>query len=158
MAATLQWSESNTVSETVTDGISNVNFGSTDAANITPASYTIAAGENSYQKYLRFKFAGTFTEISNMKFWKSSGTYVTDETIYGLNNVSFATPVASVESGDTAIPDAVGSAWAIQSAAGTTTITAAGYTKYARLQLRTSSSTPAGSVNQKQFSFQYDEV
>lgn len=158
MAASIQWSESNTVSETVTDGVANLNFGSTDAAALTPASYPIVAGENSYQKYFRLKFGGTFTEISNMKFWKSAGTLVTDEAIIGLVNATFATPSTTADGGDAAVPTAVGSAWAVQSAAGTSTITAAGYTKYIRLQTTTSASTPAGAVNQKTFTFQWDEV
>jgi len=32
------------------------------------------------------------------------------------------------------------------------------YTGYIRLQLRTTGSTPSGAVNQKTFTFQYDEV
>lgn len=158
MAASIQWSESNTVSETVTDGISNLNFGSNDSVNIVPATYPVIAGENSFQKYFRIKVGSTFTEISNMLLWKSAGTYVTDESIMGDKNVAFATPAVSVVGGDVAIPTAVGSAWAIQSAAGTTTITTAGYTKYIRLQGRTLGTSPAGAVNQKTFTFQYDEV
>lgn len=158
MAATIQWSESNTSGETVTDNISNLNFGSNDSVNIVPATYPVVSGENSFQKYFRIKVGGTFTEISNMKFWKSAGAYVTDESIAGDENVSFATPAATAIVEDTDVPTSVGSAWAIQSAAGTSTITAAGYTKYIRLQARTTSSSPAGAVNEKTFTFQYDEV
>lgn len=158
MAASIQWSESNTVSETVTDGISNLNFGSNDSVNIVPATYPVIAGENSFQKYFRIKVGSTFTEISNMLFWKSAGAYVTDESIKGAVNATFATPAVTAEVGDTDVPTASGSAWAVQSAAGTSTITAAGYTKYIRLQARTLATSPAGAVNQKTFTFQYDEV
>jgi hypothetical protein len=51
----------------------------------------------------------------------------------------------------------------MQSAEGAATIVygasgVSGYTKYVRLQLHTTGSTPSGAVNQKTFVFQYDEV
>ena len=159
MAATYTWSETNLVGVVVTDGITNLNFGSNDSPNIVVATYPIVAGENSYQKYIRAKFGGSgWTEISNMKFWKSSGSYVTDEGCFGIVNVAYATPSKVLDGGDAAVPLTEGTAWAVQSAAGTATITAAGYTKYIRLQLLTLVTTPSGSVNQKIFTFQYDEV
>ncbi len=158
MSATYQWSESNGAGEVVQDGITNLNFGDVDDHELNVSTYPIVAGENSYQKYFRAKFSDTFTEISNMKFWKSVGAYKTGEACKGLNNVAYATPAKTAEGGDGDVPEAVGSAWTIQSAAGTTTITAPGYTKYQRLQLRTTGSTPSGSVNTKTFTFQYDEV
>jgi hypothetical protein len=157
MAATHQFSESNTVSETVTDGITNLNFGSNDSVNLVPATYPIIAGQNSFIKYLRSKFSGTFTEISNMKFWKSSGTYVIGEAIKAGANASFATPVQT-SSGDSDIPTSEGTALSIQASSGASTITAAGYTKYIRLQAQISGSASAGAANQKEFTFQYDEV
>jgi hypothetical protein len=159
MAATYQWSEANGSGETVTDGISNMNFGDTDAANLTPASYPIVAGNNSYEKDIKAKFSGTFTEISNMKFWKSAGAYVTGEDIKADQVTSYVQPVKTTSTrAVTTIPTTEGTALAILSAAGTTTITAAGYSRYICLQLQTTVSTPAGAVNQKEFTFQYDEV
>ena len=157
MSATYVWSESNTAIETVTDGITNLNFGSNDSVNLNTSTYPITAGQNSFSKYIRAKFSSTFTEISNMKFWKSAGTCVTDEAIKASANATFATPSAT-DTGDSDVPIIVGSALAIQSSAGTTTITAPGYTKYLRLQLQTSASTPSGAVNTKTFTFQYDEI
>lgn len=157
MAATFQFSESNTGSETVTDGISNLNFGSTDATGINTTSYPIAVSTSSFEKYIRGKFSGTFTTISAMLFWKSSGSYVTGESIKAAANVAFATPSATANA-DSAVPTSVGTALSIQSSSGGATITAPGYTKYIRLQLSTTGSTPSGAVNQKVFTFQYDEV
>jgi len=157
MAATFQFSESNTVAETVTDGISNLNMGSNDSINLNTSTYPIIVGQNSFSKYLRAKFSSTFTEISNMKFWKSVGTLVTGETIKAAANVAFATP-SQTGTGDSDIPTTEGTALAIQAADGSSTIVAVGYTKYIRLQLNTTGSSPSGAVNQKTYTMQWDEV
>lgn len=157
MSAGFGFSEANGAGETVTDALSNINFGSNDSPNLTPATYPIVAGNSSFEKYIKAKFSGTFTEISNMLFWKSSGAYVTGEGITAAANVAYAQP-SSTPNADSAIPTTSGTALAIQSSGGTSTITSPGYTKYIRMQLNTTGSTPSGSVNQKQFSFQYDEV
>ncbi len=157
--ATYQWSETNLVGAVVTDGITNLNFGSVDGANIVVATYPVTAGQNSYEKYIRAKFSGSFNEISNMKFWKSSGTVVTGESIKAAANVAYVQPVNTTSVVATSdVPESSATALAIQSAAGTTTITVAGYTKYVCIQAQTTTATPAGSVNQKTFTFQYDEV
>jgi len=159
MAATFQFSESNGAGESVSDDIANLNFGSTDDTEVTTSSYPIVAGENSYEKYLRFKFGGTFTEISNMKFWKSAGAYKTGEAIKAAANVAYGTPTSSTSAVATVdVPTSEGSALSIQAADGSSEISAAGYTKYICLQLQSTVSTPAGAVNTKTFTAQYDEV
>lgn len=162
MAATLQWSESNTVGQTVTDGITNLNFGSNDSVNIVTATYQINRSASSFEKYIRVKFTGTWVTISNMLFWKSAGTLVAGETIKCAYNTAFATPSAT-SNGDSAVPTTSGGSSAIQSAEGAATIEygvsgVSGYSKYLRLQLSTSASTPSGAVNQKTFTFQWDEI
>ena len=157
MPATHQFSESN-LTEVVQDGIANLNFGSVDDHELNTTTYPITRGQSSFEKYLRCKFSDTFTEISNMKFWRSDVLgYKTGETLKAAANVAFATPSATPNA-DSNIPLNEGASLAIQSAAGTTTITAPGYTKYMRLQLQTTGSTPSGSVFQKTLTFQYDEV
>lgn len=159
MAATFKWSEANGVSEVVTDGITNLNFGDVDSANLVIASYPIIAGENSYEKNIKLKFSGTFTEISNMKFWKSAGALGTGESIKADEVTSYVQPVKTTSTrAVTAIPTTMGTALVIHSSAGTLTITAAGYTRYICLQLQTTSSVSTGDVAEKTFSFQYDEV
>ena len=157
MAAVFAYSESNTVSETVTDGITNLNFGSNDSVNLNTSTYPITVNTASFEKYIRAKFSSTFTTISNMLFWKSAGTLVAGESITAAANVAFATPSATPNA-DSAIPTSSGSALVIQAASGASTIVAPGYTKYIRCQLQTTGSTPSGAVNQKTFTFQYDEV
>ena len=162
MSATHQWSESNGAGEIETIPISNINFGSNDSPNINTITYPVTRPNNSFDKYIRCLFTGVWTEISNMKFWKSLGDYVSGEDIHATANVSYATPVISDMGGST-VPITEGTALSIQSEEGAATIEygisgVSGYTKYIRLQLQTTLSTPAGSVNQKTFIFQYDEV
>jgi len=159
MAATFEFSESNLVGEVVQDGITNLNFGDIDDHELTPSSYPIVVGDNSYEKNLRAKFDDTFTEISNMKFWKSAGAYKTGEAIKADEMTVYATPVktTSVRAVDD-VPIVIGSAIVVHSAAGEATITAPGYTRYICLQLQTTGSTPSGALNTKTFTFQYDEV
>lgn len=153
MAATHEWSESNGAGPSVTDGISNINFGSTDAVNLTPSSYPVIAGENSFHKAIRCKFSGTFTEISNMRIWKSAGAYKTDESVVFKVQAGYVQPAASALSGAAAIPTSEPS-----ENVSPTTITVAGYTDYILLQLQSLITTPAGAVNQKTFTFKYDEM
>jgi hypothetical protein len=162
MSVTCEYSESNGVGETVHDNIANLNFGSNDSYEIVPSTYPVIAGTNSYIKYIRGKFTGTFTEISNIKFWKSIGAMATGEVITAEENVAYATPVNGL-SGDAAVPTDVGSALSLNSAEGDPTIIygasgVSGYTGYIRLQLQTSISTPPGAVAQKTFVMQYDAV
>ena len=161
MAATFEFSESNTVSEVVTDGITNLNFGSSDAVNLNTAAFPIAKGSASFEKYIRAKFSGVFSEISNMLFYKSLGALVAGETIKAAANEAFVTP-AQAANGDSDIPTTIGLALVIQSYEGLTIIEdisgVSGYTKYIRLQLQTTGASPSGAVNQKTFTFCYDEV
>ena len=160
MSAVYEWSETNhTAPGDVTDAISNINFGNADNSNLSPvADYPITAGENSYEKYNRAKFSGTFTKIENMKLWKSVGDYKTGETIAYRLVTTYAQPVTS-DMGGTTIPITEGAAVVIHEADGTTLyIDSPGYTEYFVTQLKTSGSTPAGAVNSKTFKFQYDET
>ena len=159
MAATVVFSEANLVGEVVQDNVANINFGSIDDHELTPATYPVVCGQNSYEKYLKMKFGGTFTEISNMKFWKSVGTLVTGEVIKANEITTYATPVntTSIQAVD-AVPTDVGSAIVVHAANGDLTIGAAGYTRYICMQTQSTVSTPAGAGNQKTFVFQYDEV
>ena len=161
MSASFAWVESNGVGESETNPITNVNFGSVDAPNLVPATYTTVIGQNSFSKYIRVLFTGTWSVISNIKFWKSAGAYVTGESIKAAANATYATP-SQTDTGDSAIPTTEGTALAINSAEGDATIVygasgVTGYTGYIRLQAQTTVSTPSGVGNQKTFTMQYDE-
>lgn len=161
-AASFGFSESNGAGENITDAISNVNMGSVDSPNLVAADNPIVRETNSYSKYIRGKFTGTWTEISNIVFWKSAGAYVTGEAIKASANATYATPTQS-DTGDSDVPVVEGSALSLNSAEGESTIVygdsgVSGYTGYIRLQSQNTVSTPAGATNSKEFTLQYDEV
>jgi len=105
MATTFYWKELNGTSGSQSESTAaNLNFGNTDAVNLTPASYPIAAGSNSYAKYIMGYWEGDFTKINNVKFWKSGGDYVTGETISMSGAVPYQTPDTSDYSSDGAVP------------------------------------------------------
>lgn len=154
MAATFEWSESNGAGQTVTTPVSNVNYGSVDAPNITPSANPIAAGNNSFEKWNRGRFSGTYTSIANLRFYKSAGSYVTGESIKAAVNAAYATPTASTSSVATAaVPTTEGSAL-VPTAPGSSP----SFSGYIITQLQTTVSTPPGNVNTKTFTLKYDET
>jgi len=157
MSASFGFSEANGSGEDVTDSLSNINLGSNDSPNLNVTTYPVTRGNASFEKYIKAKFGSTFTTISNMLFWKSNGDYGAGELIVAAANVSYVQPSATANA-DSALPTSVGTALAINAAGGGSTISAPGYTAYIRLQLHSTVSTPSGSVAQKTFTFQYDEV
>jgi len=163
MTANFSWNEYNGAGAVETVGISNLNFGNTDAPNITPVSNPITVGANSYGKYIEGAFSGSFTRIDNIKFWKASGSYVAGESCQFSGSVAYVTP-SDADQGDPTVPisepadpnvgingDIFGY---IDGPANS------GYslnTDYMRLQLLTTALTPGGPVNQKTLCLQYDE-
>ncbi len=148
----------------------NLNFGSTSARDLTPASYPITAGNLSYDKYFKAQFSGSFTKISNGKLWKSDGDYVTGEAMQFSGAVDFATPAAA-DAGDGSIAtSAPGDNNVVLRFGGTTesalpeageSESSADYfsgsrTDVMRFQLLTTGASPTGAVNQKTVSFSYD--
>lgn len=107
MAATVTISESNGAGQTVTNSITNSNFGSTDAVNITAASFPITPNTRSYAKYQRFRVSdlGGSTAVKTLKVWRTgslsgSDTHVTNarETSYA-GAATYATPVNTAITG-----------------------------------------------------------
>lgn len=71
MAATVRINEANGVGQTITNNISNSNFGSTDAANLVAATYPITANSYSYEKWQKFEVTamGGSTKVKDLKVW-----------------------------------------------------------------------------------------
>lgn len=92
--------ESNGAGETVTHGLTNCVYGSSDAANLTASSATIDAGNNSYEKYWRVEYdaEGDSTQIEDIKMWRvgSLGTGTTHDVDF---SVTYATPSTSAMTG-----------------------------------------------------------
>jgi len=161
--ATLHFCEQNGESPgSETQDIDNVNFGNVDEPNIVAISHQLRRGTPSFSKYIRVLFTEVWDTISNMKFWKSAGDYKTGESLKAGANKEYATP-SQTDTGDSAIPITEGTALSIQSAEGESEIIygetgVSGYTKYIRLQLHSTTSTPTGNANQKTLVFQWDEI
>jgi len=153
--ASVEWSESNLAGPTVTDGISNINFGSNESANIVVATYPITTGTNSYHKAIRFHCSnmGTSNKLDNFQFWKSAGTLMTEETLVWLMQVAYVRPVTT-SLGATGCPTADPGSSNVTPAAG---LSAVGYSDYIHLQVKSTTNTEAGNANQLTFTLQYDE-
>lgn len=177
-AATVYISESNGAGEVVTDNISNINFGSVDQPNIVAANHPIIQGEYSYSKFLRFKLdnLGTSTTIKDLRMWQSAGALVSGESIgcnakaaaptitdgqYTANLPAYAAPDQLLYNplNAVAFPTADPGGASIGIAGNrANTLVAPGYADYFKIQLHTDATTPVGPVNQKTFTFQYDET
>lgn len=176
MSATVDIAETNgpSASSTETIEISNLNFGSTDAAELTPASYPITAQADghAYEKWVRFRVSnmGGSAQLDNLKVWISSlgGGYKTGEGVStnlrtsGYTAATYPTggPVDTDSTeADQTMPTSEPSgpnAGIGGSLAGTITV-ATSYSDWIVIQLDVTASTPAGSLNTKVFTFQWDE-
>ncbi len=196
MAATVNISESNGAVATVTDAISNMNFGTADIPNLIPASHPIpllnAAVNYSYTKWLRVHLAalGGSTQIATLKVWKSSGALVTGEVV-GTNSAqplpvanqtnipSYGHKMVAVGGGVVSPMPYIGQGGGILNndwnsfpaqtsqpanvnipiaASDTGILNAPGYSDYTVWCEYITQATPAGAVNQKIITFQYNET
>jgi len=160
MVATFGWVEY-LANATSTATPTNLNLGSTLAANLAPSTYPITAGTYSYEKWFRANFSGSFTRIENLQFWKSAGAYVTGETIKWTGNYStYTTPITVVSTiATTSVPTAdPGTANVGIGGSLSGSLTAAGTSDFIILQASVTTAASAGAVNQKTLTLQYDEV
>jgi len=176
MAASVVVAERNglLVSSTETLDVLNVNFGSVDQAALNPSAAPLIAQTDghSFEKWLRLYVSslGGSTVIDNVKIWLSSlgGGWKTGEGVScnlrttGYVNSAYQSggPVQANSSIATlAMPETEPSG-ANLGIAGSLSgqITAApAYTDYAVLQMDVTAATPAGAVNEKVLTFQWDE-
>ena len=172
MAVTITWIEWNGADSPGNDvgtAASNLNLGNTDARDLTPASYPIAAGSDSFHKNIKINISGSYTQISNGKLYKSAGDYVTSEIMTFSGSVAWVTP-ATDDTADPNIPTTLPGSWNVVLSGGanggtlpraTESESSPDYysgsrTDLMRFQLETESDTPAGAVNTKTISFTYD--
>lgn len=165
MPATVQINEYNGAGETETTNVANWNYGNTDAPALTPSSFPITAGQNSFTKYWKLDVTnmGGSNKIDNLQCYKSAGAYVTGEGIQcslrtsGYSQPAYATPTTSTYSDQTMPTSDPGAAnWGIGGSL-SGSITVAGKSDRMKAQLQTTVSTPPGNVNQKTFTIEYDE-
>ena len=160
MVATFAWVEY-LANVTATATPTNLNLGSTLAANLAPSTYPITAGTYSYEKWVKALFTGSFTRIENLQFWKSAGAYVTGETLKWTGNYStYTAPITTISTIATTVAPVADPATANVSIGGSLSgsLVATGYSDFIILQASVTTAASAGAVNQKTFTLQYDEV
>ena len=154
MAATFQWwgeygatGAPSTADLGVSGNLFNFKTSNSLASAADYTSYPITAGSNSYDVWLKGHYTGTFNKIQNGKFYKSSGTLGTGETIKFIGAVTaYHTPVTGDSSYASAdVPtSSPGSANVSFSGSLAGNITADGYSDFIVTQLRTTTASEAG--------------
>jgi len=179
MAATFQWGEDNgTTTGSPARGatrqvpITNINFGTQDNYNIVHATYSIALGDNSFDKFIFGVFSGTWTQISNVKIRNTAGALGSGVTIKAKNNVAYTTPAQITNTSltnDITTPGAISGGYALNlkdtpQDAGVTGSSSVLYTTYPTaytafwgVQLQTSPSASPGAGATITWTLQYDE-
>ena len=157
--------------EAITHNVDDLDCGSTDAANLTPADYPVVVTENAYFKLVRIHCTAIndSNQIDNFRVWKSAGSYVTDEGIqcnlhetqgsYDTYKITawpgapdantysaYAMPVAEPSGANLGIGGSL-----------TGNLTAAGYSDYLKFQRQSGAGTPPGDAETLTISFKYDE-
>ena len=164
MVATVDISEANLATESVTDNITNCNYGNDDSPDLVTATYPITAGQNSYEKYWKVYWSQSFNQIDNLQVWvapdvDSELDLVSNLTTSGYVNKVYATPLTSSCASCTyQVPTAdptqanlgIGG-----SLAGTTNDT--GYSDYMVSQLQSVATATPGDMSTVTYTFQYDE-
>jgi hypothetical protein len=159
MVSTFYYAEGNSTAPGTIGSVGNLNFGSTDAKALVPATYPITAGTNSFEKFVAGSWAGTFTKISNLKFYMSAGSYGTGEVIKWTGSAT-----AYVQPSTTTSTLAVGSVPIVSAnnvtigsiLAGSIT-SSPGRSDWIVMQYQTTASASPGPTNQKTFTLTWDE-
>lgn len=176
MAATVVITETNgpQASSTETVDPSNINMGSVDDAELDPATHPITAQADghAFEKWLRMFVSamGGSSIIDNLKIWLSSlgGGWKTGEGMSTNLRESGYVQASYPSGGPIEINSTVatqgmpesepsGPNLGIGGSLGGSITSAPSYSDWGVLQLDVSNLTPAGSVNQKTITFQYDE-
>lgn len=166
MSATVEICESNGAGETISHNITNSNWGNSDSANLTPASYPLTPGNRSYIKYQRFHVTAMngVTAVANFKVWRTtslggSATHKTNaRTSSYAGALTYATPTTSAVSGvDQTMPTST-PASANVGIGGSLSgqLTATGYSDYVGHQIVTDSSDTVGATTT--MNYQWDEI
>jgi len=161
MVATFNWEERNGEEPGVVSIPTNLNFGSADQVDLTPSENPIIAGKNSYEKWLRGRWQGIFTSISNLKLWWT-GSFVSGTVVkFGGNGiVEYEQPVdtTSTYAVDDVPSSAPGTANISINGGLGNSLLFPGWSDYFVMQLQVDSGVSAGPLNQVTYHLSYDEV
>ncbi len=177
MGATAVLAETNGASgsSTQTLDIANVNFGSLDDAELVPADNPLTAGadKHSFEKWLRLYVSdlGTSSQLDNIKMWLSdNGTGWALEEGLSTNLVTSGYTADSYPAGGpvetdsadagVAVPETEPSGANVGIAGSLSGIlnSAPAYSDWIVLQLDIGATTPAGAVQAKTITIQWDEM
>lgn len=166
MAATVEIDEANGAGETLTHGITNSNWGSSDTVNLTAADYPITPGNNSYEKWQKIHVTamGGATKINNLKVWRvtalgGSAVHLTNARTASYGGApTYATPTASDSAVATQTMPTSEPASANLGIAGSLTgsLTGTGSSDYLVHQIQTDAGDTAGASTTMHY--QYDEI
>jgi hypothetical protein len=162
MAATFEWVETNGSPGSKTTGRTECNFKSVDDSTTNYATSPIQAptvgSSYSYEKWIQGHFQGSYSDISDVKFWKSGGTL---DAALSINSgtadhsTGYSQPVnsKSVVAGHNEVPTDEASALALN----TDGVTGDEYTDYVVLQLQVGTAAPSGDIGVQTFTMKYNE-
>jgi len=169
MPATFAFSETNGSAPGTPANITggSIDFGNADTHSDTliPASNPVTAGNRSFEKWIRGRWTGVFTSITNTKFYKSAGTALTVSRIINGGTTTIAgytTPTASasaVATSDMETHLTVGTALLpLPPGAGGGTSGDPNFSEYVALQLVTTAAAPPGAIPTQTYTLQWDET
>lgn len=165
MAASFFWYQYNgaaTAETSLGTGGNLVNFKNVDTAGTAQYDTNpITAGNASYDLYLKGKWTDTFNKIDNLQFWRSTDfSPNTGLSLYWLTNgtTAYVAPATATTVAVNAVPTSDPGAENLYIGGGAAgSLTAAGYSDYIVLQLRTTTAAAAGDTSLAEFTLQYDE-
>lgn len=139
--------------------ITDIDMGSTDAANFDPASYMIEPGDNSYSKHLKINFSGipSGNRVEEAKLFKISGDYVDGESLKLNENFVKGTSLPSeTDIGGSDLPTSLPGSQNINLPDSGNVLEADGYSEQFALQIQTETYTPDGATNTKVLAFVFE--
>jgi len=162
MAATVLIREKNTVSETPTDKTSGtIRFKNADNATVDSNDRMVipATGQDySYEKWLQLNVTGTFTDLTNLKFYTDGANgFGTGVKLWAKTEATFTTPAeATATAGYTdAFTYTSGSALSLGSGPYTAT---GDIGNYLVMMLEVESTASPGTLSAETLTFSYDET
>lgn len=166
MPATVRVNEYNgTTAGTATVGITNSNFGSSDAPNLVAATFPITAGTNSFEKYQKVEVTamGGSTKVKDLKVWytgtlSGTDTFKTNARTATYTAATAATPTAATSTAATQTMPTAAPGSANLGIAGSLTgeLTAVGTSDFLVMQLQVNGATTAGAT--LTVNYRYTEV
>jgi hypothetical protein len=141
-------------------------MGSTDAANLNPATFPISPGSNTYEKYQQIHLTALngSTQIQNLKVWRTgslggAAVHVTNARTAGyVPTTSYTQPVNTTSSVATQTMPTTTPGSANMGIAGSLAgiLSAPGFSDFICHQIQSNASDTSGSTTT--MNFQYDEI